>query len=119
MRLVFGRDEIRKRVVGRFRLGPEYQGGRGFLHGGIIATVFDEAMGKVNRFSNVVAVTAQLNVEYLRPIRVDEEFIVEAFEVDRNGRELHHQGEIRNAEKQLLAKASGRFIVVDPEKYVR
>lgn len=119
MRLVFDRDEIRKRVVGRFRLGAEYQGGRGFLHGGIIATVFDEALGKVNRFSDVAAVTAQLNVEYLRPIRVDEEFSVEAFQVGRNGRELRHQGEIRNAEGQLLAKASGRFIVIGREKYGR
>ncbi len=51
----------------------------GFIHGGIIATVLDEVMSKVSRFSNVRAVTAELTVEYLKPVRVDEELRVEGF----------------------------------------
>ena len=60
MHLVFELDESNQRVIGRFRLGPEYQGGDGFIHGGIIATVLDEVMSKVSRFSDVRAVTAEL-----------------------------------------------------------
>jgi uncharacterized protein (TIGR00369 family) len=105
--------------VGRFRLGTEYQGGPGFVHGGIIATVLDEAMGKVNRFSEVRAVTAELKVEFHRPVPVEEEILVEAFQLERNGRSLVHQGEIRDAWGQLLAKGTGRFVVVDPERYLR
>ena len=41
MMLEFEADEERKRIIGRFRLAAEYQGGPGFLHGGIIATVAD------------------------------------------------------------------------------
>jgi uncharacterized protein (TIGR00369 family) len=119
MKLGFERDEERRRIIGRFRLGKEFQGGSGYLHGGIIATVLDEAMGKVNRFSDVVAVTAELNVEYLRPIRVDEEIVVEAFQVERNGREFRHEGEIRSAAGKLLARGKGRFVAVDPEKFRR
>jgi uncharacterized protein (TIGR00369 family) len=119
MRLVFERDEQRKRIVGRFRLGPKYQSTLGWIHGGIIATVLDEAMGKVSRFSNVMAVTAELRVEFHRPVGVAEEITVEAFQVGRNARELHHQGEIRNAAGKLLAKGDGRFVVVDAAKYVR
>lgn len=119
MRLSFARDEQRRRVVGRFRLGTEYQGGPGFVHGGIIATVLDEAMGKVNRFSEVRAVTAELKVEFHRPVPVEEEILVEAFQLERNGRSLVHQGEIRDAWGQLLAKGTGRFVVVDPERYLR
>jgi len=119
MGLVFERDVERKRIVGRFRLGPEYQGGRGFLHGGIIATLLDEAMGKVSRFSDVRTVTAELNVEYLRPVPVGEEIVVEAFALERNGRELLHQGEIRNAAGKLLARGRGRFVVIDPRKFAR
>ncbi|PYU13465.1 MAG: PaaI family thioesterase [Acidobacteria bacterium] len=103
MQLAFDHDDERLRIVGRFRLGSEYQGGAGFIHGGIIATVLDEAMGKVCRFSDVRAVTAELSIEYLRPIRVDEEIIVEAFQSHRDGRQLFHQGEVRNSEGQLLA----------------
>ncbi len=50
MRLAFEQDDARQRIVGRFRLGEEYQGGSGFLHGGIIALLLDEAMGKAARF---------------------------------------------------------------------
>jgi len=117
MQLAFDRDDERLRIVGRFRLGSEYQGGAGFIHGGIIATVLDEAMGKVCRFSDVRAVTAELSIEYLRPIRVDEEIIVEAFQSQRDGRQLFHQGEVRNSEGQLLARGKGRFVVVDPARF--
>ena len=113
MHLAFDRDEVRQRVVGRFRLGPEYQGGSGFIHGGIIATVLDEVMSKVSRFSNVRAVTADLRVEYLKPVRVDEELHVEGFSTRREGRQLYHEGEIRNSAGDLLARGQGRFVVID------
>ena len=117
LQLAFDRDDERLRIVGRFRLGSEYQGGAGFIHGGIIATVLDEAMGKVCRFSDVRAVTAELSIEYLRPIRVDEEIVVETFQSQRDGRQLFHQGAIRNSEGQLLARGKGRFVVVDPARF--
>ncbi len=119
MRLAFDLDPGRRRIVGRFRLGAEYQGGPGFIHGGIIATVLDEAMGKVSRFSDVRAVTAELTVEYLKPVRVDQEIRVEAFESQREGRHLFHQGEIRDTEGELLARGRGRFVVVDRAKFAQ
>jgi len=117
MKLAFDFDESTQRVMGRFRLGPEYQGAIGFIHGGIIATVLDEVMSKVSRFSNVRAVTAGLTVEYLRPVRVDEELRVEGFSTHRDGRELYHEGEIRNTAGVVLARGRGRFVIIDPERY--
>jgi uncharacterized protein (TIGR00369 family) len=117
MRLAFELDEANQRVVGRFRLGPKYQGATGFIHGGIIATVLDEVMSKVSRFSNVRAVTAELAVEYLKPVRVDEELRVEGFCIRRNGRDLYHEGEIRNTAGTVLARGRGRFVIIDPERY--
>ena len=119
MHLHFETDAERQRVVGRFRLGAEYQGGHGFIHGGIIATVLDEIMSKVSRLSNLRTVTAELTVEYLKPVPVDEEVHVEGFEVRREGRRLYHQGEIRDAAGVLLARGRGRFVVVDLERYAR
>ncbi len=117
MNLAFEQDDARQRIVGRFRLGPEYQGGSGFLHGGIIAVLLDEAMGKACRFHGERAVTADLRVEYLKPIRVDQEIVVEGFAARREGRQLYHEGEIRNAAGEVLARGQGRFVVIDPEKY--
>jgi uncharacterized protein (TIGR00369 family) len=117
MKLVFDADEASQRIIGRFRLGPEYQGASGFIHGGIIATVLDEVMSKVSRFSNVRAVTAELTIEYLRPVQVDEELRVEGFATRRDGRDLYQEGEMRNAEGVLLARGRGRFVIIDPERY--
>ena len=119
MQLRFDRDDRRQRIVGRFELGPEYQGATGFVHGGIIATVLDEVMSKVSRFFDVRAVTAELTVEYLKPVRVNEPLIVEGFNVRREGRQLYHEGEIRDAEGTLLARARGRFVIVDLDRLLR
>src|SRR5215469_17360707 len=86
MQLAFEADRSTERVIGRFRIGAEYQGAHGFIHGGIIATVLDEVMSKVSRFSDVRTVTAELNVEYLKPVPVDAELLVEGFQVRREGR---------------------------------
>jgi uncharacterized protein (TIGR00369 family) len=117
MHLNFETDQERRRIVGRFRLGPDYQGAHGFIHGGIIATVLDEVMSKASRLSNVRTVTAELNVEYLKPVPVGAEIVVEGFEVRREGRQLYHEGEIRDAAGVLLARGRGRFVVVDPERW--
>jgi uncharacterized protein (TIGR00369 family) len=112
MRLTFEQDDAGRRIRGAFRLGPEYQGGANFIHGGIIAVVLDEAMGKVNRFRGVRAVTAELNIEYLRPVPVDADLVIEAYEVEKKGRSLFHIGEIRDTAGHVLARGRGRFVDV-------
>lgn len=119
MKLTFEQDDAGQRIHGRFRLGIEYCGGPGFIHGGIIAVLLDEAMGKVSRFRQVRAVTAELAVEYLKFVGVDEDLIVEAREVEKNGRVLHRTGEIRNLAGDLLARGRGRFIEIDPARIGR
>lgn len=81
-------------------------------HGGIIATLLDEAMGKVCRFREVRAVTAELRVQYLKPVKLDEEIVVEGYETDIKGRNLFLVGEIRNSAGEVLAKGTGRFVVI-------
>ena len=112
MKLTFEQDDANRKIVGRFVLGPRYQGGGGMLHGGIIAMLLDEAMGKVCRFRNARAVTAEMNIDFVKPIRVDQEITVEAFETAHRGRNLFQWGEIRDAEGQLLARGRARFVVL-------
>ncbi len=103
-------------LPGSFRLGADYQGSGGVLHGGIIALLLDEAMGKLSRFAEVRAVTAELNIEYLKPIHVDQEIFVEAFQAERKGRQFYHQAEIRNAAGVVLARGRGRFVAIGPRQ---
>ncbi len=112
MQLTFEQDDTANRIRGAFRLGPEYQGGAGFIHGGILATVLDEVMGKVCRFRGVRAVTAELGIEYLKPVPVDADLLVEGYEIEMNGRNIHIAGEIRDQAGQLLARGRGRFVII-------
>jgi uncharacterized protein (TIGR00369 family) len=119
MKLAFQADLDTRVVSGRFKIGAEFQGSGGFLHGGIIATLLDEAMGKLCRLSDVRAVTAELKIEYLRPIRMDQEILVEATESKREGRNLFQQGTISDEAGRVLARGQGRFVVIDPASYAK
>jgi len=112
MKLAFEQDNANRKIVGRFVLGERYQGGGGLAHGGIIALLLDEAMGKVCRFREVRAVTAELSVEYLKPVAVDKEIVVEGRETEMHGRNLFMTGEIRNENGDVLARGKGRFVVI-------
>jgi uncharacterized protein (TIGR00369 family) len=112
MKLTFEQDNVNRKIVGRFVLGERYQGGGGMAHGGIIATLLDEAMGKVCRFREVRAVTAELTVEYLKPVSVAQEIVVEGHEAEQKGRNLFLVGEIRNVEGVVLARGRGRFVII-------
>ena len=112
MKLTFEQDNVNRRIVGRYVLGERYQGGAGFAHGGIIAVLLDEAMGKVCRFREVRAVTAEMTVEYLKPVDVMKEIVVEGRETEQKGRNLFMTGEIRNAAGEILARGRGRFVVI-------
>ena len=112
MKLAFEQDNDLRKIMGRFVLGGKYQGGGGMAHGGIVAVLLDEAMGKVCRFREARAVTAQLTVDYLKPIDVQQEIVVEAFEEQHSGRNLYMVGEIRNLAGDVLAKGKARFVVL-------
>jgi uncharacterized protein (TIGR00369 family) len=113
MKLTFEQDNVNQRIVGRFVLGDRYQGGGGYAHGGIIALLLDEAMGKVCRFRQVRAVTAELSVDFLKPVSVAQNIVVEGREVDQKGRNLFMVGEIRSEDGEVLARGRGRFVVLN------
>jgi len=117
MKLEFEANTETGHVTGRFRIAKDFQGSMGMLHGGIIALLMDEAMGKVCRLSDVRAVTAELAVKYLRPIQVEQEIVVEAFQVKREGRDMYHESTISDANGKVLARGTGRFVVINPADF--
>ena len=117
MKLTFEQDTEKRKIIGRFVLGERYQGGGGMAHGGIIATLLDEAMGKVCRFREVRAVTAELSVEYLKPVGVQSEIVVEGWEMACKGRNGHRQSEnARRYEKRVRAHVCHSLFLAKPER---
>jgi uncharacterized protein (TIGR00369 family) len=113
MKLAFDLDFDAKRTRGSFTLGPNYGGGAGFAHGGIIAVVLDEAMGKLSKLTEEKAVTAEMSISYVKPIPVDKPIVVEGWQEEEKGRNRFRTAEIRDLQGNLLACGKGRFVVVD------
>ena len=99
-------------VRGTFRMPGRYQGSRKVLHGGIVALLLDEAMGKFNRLDAIVAPTAELSVEYLRPVPVGRKILVKARRIRQEGRSYWRESTIEDAAGKLLVRGQGRFVKV-------
>jgi acyl-coenzyme A thioesterase 13 len=87
----------------------------GIAHGGVIATLLDSVMGlNANRSSppDHYLVTAQLNVQFIRPA-FEGETLIASSEVRHAGRKTAMaQGEILTADGHLVATASATFVYV-------
>src|SRR6516225_6848891 len=117
MKLPFELDLDERRARGRFAIGENYAGGGGFAHGGIIAVVLDEAMGKLSKLTEERAVTAEMTIEYRKPIPVGREIVVEGWQEEQKGRNRFRVGEIRDTQGNLLARGTGRFVTIDEKHF--
>jgi acyl-coenzyme A thioesterase PaaI-like protein len=119
MRLKFTLDETGKQFVCHFRLGKCYTGPPGFCHGGVIATILDEAMAKLNRLFDAPAPTSRMTVEYLHPVPLNRPLEVWSKNISKRGRRLTHSAEIRNEKGTVLARGRGIFVIIDHKHVFR
>jgi uncharacterized protein (TIGR00369 family) len=91
-----------------------FEGPRGYVHGGIIATLLDEAMSKAVRARGLIAMTRQLEVDYARPVPSGAPIRMEGKVVSSEGRKHWVQARILNAFGSELALGKGLFIEVKP-----
>jgi len=89
-----------------------YEGPPGYLHGGMIATLLDEAMSKANRARGVTAMTRQMQIEYLRPVPSNSPIRIEGRVTRSEGRKHWTESHIQDVEGKVLAKATGLFIAI-------
>ncbi|MBS1820646.1 MAG: PaaI family thioesterase [Acidobacteria bacterium] len=106
-------DPVHPTATAQIQLDRYHEGPPGYLHGGLVATLLDEAMSKLNRPLNVLAMTRHMEVDYLRPVPLFQPLVVISRHLRREGRKLFHQAEIQNQLGETLARAQGLFIVID------
>ncbi len=100
------------------RLAARFEGPPGHAHGGIVATLLDEAMSKANRAEKVVAMTRHMEVDYLRPVPLKTALQLSARHLSADGRKHRCEAELRNAAGELLARAQALFIAIDPARFL-
>lgn len=65
-------------VTARMPVEPRFEGGPGVIHGGILASALDDAMGLTQWMVSSIAVTAHLEIDYAKPIPLGSELRIEA-----------------------------------------
>lgn len=104
-------------VVCSVRLAKRFQGPPGHAHGGIIATLLDEAMSKSNRALEVIAMTRHIEIDYLKPVPVGIDLQLTGRHVQADGRKHYCEAELANDDGEVLARGKALFIAIDPAKF--
>jgi acyl-coenzyme A thioesterase PaaI-like protein len=116
LRLVFEPDGQQVRTT--FRPLPEHEGFPGVLHGGIIFTLMDEAMGWATYAQGIMSFSGKVQTRFRKTISTDAALQVIGELVKDRGRTLQMRAEIRSKDGELLADAQGVFVRM-PEESVR
>jgi uncharacterized protein (TIGR00369 family) len=68
LQLDFSWDEAGRSIETSWTASPVYQGYDGILHGGILSTLLDEAVGKLSVLLGTPAVTAEMTLRFVKPV---------------------------------------------------
>lgn len=100
-------------VVGRCTLDVSFGGGPGRAHGGVVATIMDEALGRANVAAGVAGMTVAMEVRFRSGASLGAALRVTA-RCDRiEGRKRFSSGELWQAET-LVAEATAVYVTERP-----
>ena len=104
-----GDKYIAKKTVPR-----EYQGYKDIVHGGIVTTMLDEAMGGfvIDRYKKTT-VTGRLEVRYKLPTPTEQELTITAWQESSRHNIYSMRSTISTADGTITAEATAKMAVVD------
>ncbi|XP_034510197.1 acyl-coenzyme A thioesterase THEM4 isoform X2 [Ailuropoda melanoleuca] len=110
-------NHVENRTVCIFQGGPYLQGASGFLHGGAIATMMDSTLGVCALTAGGVAMTANLNINFRRPIPLCSVVVINS-QLDKvEGRKLFVSCNVQSVDgKTLHSKATSLFVKLNPKE---
>ncbi|XP_006900204.1 PREDICTED: acyl-coenzyme A thioesterase THEM4 [Elephantulus edwardii] len=113
--MFYNKDE--KRMVCIFQGGPYLQGIPGFLHGGAISALIDDTLGMNAMVAGGIVMTANLNINFKRPICINSVAVINS-QLDKvERRKLFISFNVRSVdEKTLHAEGTSLFIKLDLDK---
>jgi uncharacterized protein (TIGR00369 family) len=91
----------------------QFEGYRGIYHGGIISTLLDEVMIKTILAQDKHAMTAEITVRFLQPIRTGDKITFTGKVTKSKGRVFFTEGKATDKDGQILATATGRYVEAD------
>jgi acyl-coenzyme A thioesterase PaaI-like protein len=104
-------DRETRTIIGRFTPRPEHEGWQGIIHGGIVATLLDEAMVKLAAHLGIPAVSAELTVKFKAPAAPGEELIVSGRIVKEANRLIEAEAIVSKG-VIVVAEAKGKLLKI-------
>ncbi|OGO16934.1 MAG: hypothetical protein A2Z02_03225 [Chloroflexi bacterium RBG_16_48_7] len=103
-KLEFHQDGNAARAV--FTPTEYHQGWPGFVHGGALMTVIDEAIGWAAHFAGIFTVTAKIEIRIKSMARIGEQLVVSAAIAKQTRRTLELVADIKRIDGSVVAEAS-------------
>jgi acyl-coenzyme A thioesterase PaaI-like protein len=103
--------------VARVWFGPSTEGPAGFVHGGSMAAVLDEAMGASVWLLGYTAVAAKITVKYRMMLPLGTVTTVEAKVKSINGKKVITNGEIYDETGTVYTESEGLYINIPSERF--
>jgi uncharacterized protein (TIGR00369 family) len=108
MEFLFENDE----VTVKFTPKEEHQGWKNVIHGGILATLMDEAMARVIINSGYNVVTSSMDMRFLRPAKSGEEITITG-KINRiDGKNIYAVSKILNGNNKTVASSRGTYVKI-------
>lgn len=90
-------------------IGPDCQGAPDHAHGGALFGLLDEAMGAACWMTGHRVMSAHVDIDYRKPVRIGDRLQVAAWIERIDGRKVHTYGELRIGEV-VVTQAHGLFV---------
>ena len=94
----------------------ETQGAPEIVHGGAIASVMDEAMGGVALLNHLPVVTANLTLNYRKPLPVETTMYITTSIEKTEGKKVYIMGKMFDGDGVLFVDSKGIFVKVPNER---
>jgi acyl-coenzyme A thioesterase PaaI-like protein len=105
-------------VEARVTFSNSYEGAPGCVHGGFVASAFDEVLGVAQSASGNPGMTANLSVDYRSPTPILRELVFRGWCERIDGRKIYTRGTVHHGDT-LCAEATGLFISMRPELFAK
>lgn len=108
-----GKDEVRC----EYTISEEYQGYPGIAHGGIVAAILDEVVGRTSMIDDHMhfMMTAKIEIKYRQPVPLNTPLSITGRRIRDRGRIAQAQGEIRLPDGEIAVEANLTLVDLPPQ----